>query len=381
MSRPVPALSPIEEVLVTRQTSDAAIDLLRAAPDAIVGVGPDGRIHEANAQAERLFGYGPGELVGQPVEMLLPQSARNIHPRHRAAYLIDGQPRPMGAGLDLSGCRKDGLEFPAEISLSSADTPAGRLVWAFVRDVSDRQRAKIALQDKNRELEAANRELESFSYSVSHDLRAPIRAISGFCGILLEEHTGALDDEGRRLLGVVVSNAERMADLIEGLLAFCRAGKELNRCAVDLTVIARSVVDDLLASQPDRQIAVEVGTLPEVWGDAGSLRQVMVNLITNAFKFTRPQPDPHVEIGCRQRGADAEVFVRDNGVGFDMRHVNKLFGVFERLHGRADFEGTGIGLAIVARIVGRHGGEVWANATPGGGATFHLKLPLAPASG
>ena len=209
-------------------------------------------------------------------------------------------------------------------------------------------------------------------------LRAPLRAIAGFCSILLEEHRGALDDEGRRLLDIVISNAEKMGDLIEGLLAFCRAGKELNRCAVDLTAIARSVVDDLLASQPDRHIAVEIGTLPEVWGDASSLRQVMVNLITNAFKFTRPQPDPRVEIGCLRRGAEVEVFVRDNGVGFDMRYVNKLFGVFERLHGTADFEGTGIGLAIVARIVGRHGGEVWANATPGGGATFRLKLPLAP---
>jgi PAS domain S-box-containing protein len=370
----------LEEVLVTQQASDAAIGLLRAAPDAIVGVGPDGRILEANTQAEQLFGYDPGELVGQPVETLVPQSARTVHPRHRAAYLVDGRPRPMGADLDLSGRRKDGVEFPAEISLSSVGTPAGPLVWAFVRDVSDRQRAKVALQDKNRELEAANGELEAFSYSVSHDLRAPLRAIAGFCGILLEDYTAALDDEGRRLLGVVVSNAEKMADLIEGLLAFSRAGKEPNRNAVDLAAIAQSVVDDLRASEPDRDVTVEIQTLPLVWGDAGSLRQVMVNLITNAFKFTRPQPNAQIEIGCLQRGGDTEVFVRDNGVGFDMRYVNKLFGVFQRLHGAGEFEGTGIGLAIVARIVGKHGGEVWANATPGGGATFHIKLPLAPAA-
>src|SRR5579883_774698 len=232
------------ESAMTRQISLAAVDLLAAAPDAIVGVAPDGTIIEANRQAERLFGYGPGELRGLPVDALVPSAARRVHARHRAGYLADPLPRPMGAGLDLSGRRQDGTEFPAEISLSAANTPEGRIVWAFVRDVTDRALARRGLEEKNRELEAANRELETFSYSVSHDLRAPLRAISGFCGILLEDHAPDLDDEARRLLNVVISNAARMADLIEGLLLFSRAGKDLAMGPVDLAMVARSVADE-----------------------------------------------------------------------------------------------------------------------------------------
>lgn len=369
---------------MTRRISLAAADLLVAAPDAVIGVAPDGTIVEANHQAEQLFAYGPGELLGLGVDVLVPVTARQVHHRHRAGYLRDPRPRPMGAGLDLSGRRKDGTEFPAEISLSAAETVDGRIVWAFVRDVTERLRARMDLEEKNRELEAsnreleaANRELEAFSYSVSHDLRAPLTAISGFCGILLEEYAPALDDEAQRLLGVVTANVARMADLIEGLLLFSRAGKELAREPVDMTALARSAADEVLQGDPDRLAAVEIAPLPVVRGDARALRQVLVNLVSNAAKFTRDRPDAQVELGWGRRGDYAEIFVRDNGVGFDMRYLGKLFGVFQRLHGEREFEGTGIGLAIVARIVRRHGGDVRAQGAVGEGATFFFTLPLA----
>ena len=366
---------------VTGRVSLAAVDLLEAAPDAIIGVAPDGTILEANHLAAQLFGYLPGELLGLPVEALVPAAARQVHIRHRAGYLLDPRPRPMGAGLDLSGRRKDGTEFPAEISLSAADTAGGRIVWAFVRDATGRLRERHALEEKNRELEAANRELEAFSYSVSHDLRAPLRAISGFCGILLEDYAPVLDDEARRLLHVVMSNAARMGGLIEGLLLFARAGKELAMGPVDLTALARSAADETLQAYPDGSATIEVSPLPVVRGDARALRQVLVNLLGNALKFTRGRRDGLVQVGWGPLGGNAEVFVRDNGVGFDMRYVDKLFGVFQRLHGDGEFDGEGIGLAIVARIVRRHGGDVRAEGVPGMGATFFVTLPLASTTG
>jgi len=226
------------------------------------------------------------------------------------------------------------------------------------------------------QLAAVNHELEAFSYSVSHDLRAPLRAIDGFARILGEDHGPALAPEAQRLLGVIRENAVRMGRLIDDLLQFSRLGrKELEVTALDLDALARSVVDELRREGGARDIDVAIGPLPPARGDRALIRQAFVHLIGNALKFTRGRPDARVEIGSRHQQDEVAYYIRDNGVGFDMRYADKLFGVFQRLHAVEEFEGTGVGLALVQRIVHRHGGRVWAEGRVNDGATFSFTLP------
>ena len=225
-------------------------------------------------------------------------------------------------------------------------------------------------------LEDANRELEAFSYSVSHDLRAPLRRINAYSQILLEEHSGQLDAEAKRLLGVVLRNTAEMAALIDDLLTLSQlTRKELKLRPVDMEELARSVVRELQAAEPERAIAVDIGRLGAIQGDVGLLRQVWTNLLANAFKFTRPVKGPRIELRHERGPGEHRYIVQDNGVGFNPAYAGKLFQPFERLHSTSEFEGSGIGLAIVARIVLRHGGRVWAESTAGLGATFGFALP------
>ncbi|MGE5466548.1 MAG: PocR ligand-binding domain-containing protein [Ignavibacteria bacterium] len=238
------------------------------------------------------------------------------------------------------------------------------------------EEANRGLEQRTRELEAANRELEEFSYSMSHDMRTPLRAIDGFARILAEEHAGQLDDEGRRLLGVVRSNALRMGCLIDDILRFLRVGRHRLSCGdVDMAALVHDVMDELRAGAAGRRIRVKIGALPHAWGDADMLRRVMLNLLSNAIKFSPQGAEVVVEIGGEAKAGENEYYVRDHGVGFDMRYADKLFRVFERVHPTGQFEGSAVGLAVVKRIVGRHGGRVWAEGKSGAGATFHFALP------
>ncbi len=220
-------------------------------------------------------------------------------------------------------------------------------------------------------------ELESFSYSVSHDLRVPLRAIDGFSRILLEEYHEQLDNEGKRLLGVVRTNTVRMAQLIDDILAFSRLGrKEMAAQSVDMEGQANATAAELATTWEGRDVKLNIGTLPPAHGDAAMLRQVWVNLLSNAVKFTRQRAEAMISVGGYTDGNEKIYYVKDNGVGFDMQYANKLFGVFQRLHGPAEFEGTGIGLAIVKRIITRHGGRVWAEGKVNEGATVYFTLPF-----
>ncbi|HKU16459.1 MAG TPA: ATP-binding protein [Steroidobacteraceae bacterium] len=237
-----------------------------------------------------------------------------------------------------------------------------------------------ALQERERgyiaELEAANKDLEAFSCSVSHDLRAPLRAITGFSEMYLADFGGDVPPEGRRLLERVVQGAAQMDQLIEDLLRFCRYSRQpLQTRAVQLDGIVQRVIEDLRSREPARAVEWRVGALPEVNADAGLLQQVLINLLSNAFKFTRHCTPALIEVDCTQVDCEKVLFVRDNGAGFDMKYVNKLFGVFQRLHSASEFEGTGVGLSIVQRIIQRHGGRIWAQSEPGRGATFFFTLP------
>lgn len=486
--------------------------LLESTPDAIVIVDAAGCIRLVNARVTDWFGYRSSELLGRPVEILIPEPLRERHRQHRSAYLAEPSARDMGVGTQLSARRNDGSEFPVEISLSPIATAEGALVIAVVRDITGRRRleqareeaharyrrlldnlplgvfrssmserladdrrflevnpalvtmfeagsaerllgcspARLYHDDAEREalvselfalgavvgrelamvtlngrvfdarlsvvmrhdaagnrfvdgviedvsprraaerdrdcaaaelqhrataLETANRELDAFSYSVSHDLRAPLRAIDGFSRILEQEYGERLDDRGRDYLGRIRKAAQHMAALIDDLLKLSRVTRtELQLETVDLSGLAAEVLAGLQRRDPQRAVRCIIEPGMEVRGDPRLLRVVLDNLLENAWKFTAPRAEAVLEFGVREEGGEAVFFLRDNGVGFDMAYANKLFGAFQRLHDARDFPGTGIGLATVQRVIHKHGGRVWAEADSDRGATFYFTL-------
>ena len=232
------------------------------------------------------------------------------------------------------------------------------------------------LRHRALQLEEANKDLESFSYSVSHDLKAPLRAMDGFSKILIDEHSDTLRGDSKHLLTLIRENARKMARLIDDILAFSRAGrKEIALTLIDTETMVREVIEEIGLSFANRTVRFDVKKLPSAMGDAASIRQVLVNLLSNAVKFTRPRESAFIEVGGEETADEIVYHVRDNGVGFTPEYADKLFGVFQRLHSTSEFEGTGIGLAIVKRVVGKLGGRVWAEGRPNEGATFYFTLP------
>jgi PAS domain S-box-containing protein len=356
--------------------------LLEAAPDAMVIVDQFGKIVLANAQTEKLFGYTRQEILGQPVELLMPQAARKRHEVHRGAYNQAPRTRPIHSGLDLTGRRKDGSEFPAEISLSPLQTPEGTFVTSAVRDITERKNAEAIrarhaaeLAQANRELAETNKELESFSYSVSHDLRAPLRHIDGFSRILAEEYKTRLDSDGQHYLQRIVDGAQQMGRLVDDLLKLSRVGRqEAEYRLVDLNDVVEGVQANLGEDAGERGIDWRIAPMPAVECDPGLIKQVFTNLMANSVKFTAKREHAVIEVGCTEQDGERVFYVRDNGVGFDLKYADKLFGVFQRLHRQEEFEGTGVGLATVQRIIHKHGGRIWVNSAPDQGATFYFTL-------
>jgi signal transduction histidine kinase len=271
----------------------------------------------------------------------------------------------------------------ASIALDNA-----RLYSAAQKEIAERTRAEQEVKRLNEDLEqrviqrteqleAANKELEAFSYSVSHDLRAPLRAVMGFSNAMLEDYSETLEEPARRYLGLINDNTQNMGQLIDDLLAFSRLGRQqMEPVRVDMAALAHAVVEEIVQANTGRNIEVSVGDIPPAFGDRAMFRQVFVNLLSNAVKYTRGRDVACIEIGSEQRGGDNIYFVKDNGAGFDMKYAHKLFGVFQRLHSAREFEGTGVGLALVQRVVNRHGGRVWAEGKVGDGATFYFSLPV-----
>lgn len=342
--------------------------VLEAGPDATVIVDSTGRIALVNSETERLFGYTREELLGEFVEVLVPTRFHKSHPGHRGKYFGGPQTRPMGIGLELSGRRKDGSEFPVEISLSPLSIDESQLAMAAIRDVSARKKTEEALK-------AVNAELEAFTYSVSHDLRAPIRQIEGFSKILSEHLQKNADPQVQQYLRRIRDGSQQMGRLVDDLLHLAQLGRQdAKPRSVSLNSLVGDVIVNVRAEITDREIEWKVGALPTVVCDPGLMKVVLTNLLSNAVKYTRPRAKAVIEIGQMASNGVPVVFIRDNGVGFDMKYADKLFGVFQRLHRAEEFEGTGVGLATVQRIIRKHRGSIWAEATPDQGATFFFTL-------
>jgi light-regulated signal transduction histidine kinase (bacteriophytochrome) len=265
-----------------------------------------------------------------------------------------------------------------EIASEVADQVTIAIQQARLLQEAKRQAAELEqrVADRTTELEAANQELVAFSYSVSHDLRAPLRAVDGFAGILREDYSAHLDQEGHRVLDTICSEARRMGQLIDDLLAFSRTNRQaLRPSVIDLGQLAQAVFDECRNQARGRKLRFTLHPLPLARGDPPMLRQVLANLIGNAVKFTCSRETAEIEFGGRVENGQNLYYLKDNGVGFEMKYVHKLFGVFQRLHTETEFEGTGVGLAIVQRVIHRHGGRVWGEGKPNEGATFYFALP------
>ena len=260
-------------------------------------------------------------------------------------------------------------EMASQIAIAIEQARLRKEMERYTDELEERVRERTV------QLEAANKELESFSYSVSHDLRAPLRAVHGYTRILLEDYEPHLDAEGKRVCSVISESARTMGKLIDDLLAFSRIGRtDMKPSRVDMATLAKSIFFELTTPEDQERIDFRVGPLPRVWGDATLVRQVWMNLLGNAVKFSSKKDHAMIEVSGERQGDEIVYSIRDNGAGFDMQYVDKLFGVFQRLHSTKEFEGTGVGLAIVQRIVHRHGGRVWAEGETEKGASFHFTM-------
>jgi two-component system phosphate regulon sensor histidine kinase PhoR len=362
-----------QDVTMLRLAEEKFRQLLEFAPDAIIGVGADGRIELINSQVEQLFGYSRDELTGKPLDVLVPERYRGVHPGHRDGYFQDPRVRPMGAGLELFARRRDGSEFPCEISLSSIHAEHGMIAVAAVRDVTERKRAEAE----------ADRLKSEFFALVSHELRTPLTSIVGYVDLLREREGERLSSPAQEFLGVIERNTKRLDDLVQDVLLVAQI--EAGTFAVEIGEMRISEVASLC--EPEAKLAAaaagveltcDVQDLPPFAGDAKRLGQVLSNLASNAIKFTPPGGRVHVRIASMDGSCLIEV--SDTGVGIEPADMTKLFDRFYRSKAAegSQVKGTGLGLSIVKTIVEAHGGTIDVESTPGKGSTFRVLLPMKP---
>jgi PAS domain S-box-containing protein len=359
--------------------------VIEQSPSPLIAVDKRGAIQIVNAEARDLFQYQEKELLGKKVEVLIPESMNQKHESYRDKYMKNPVSRPMGKLLELKGKKKNGEEFPLEIALKPIQfkSESDVLIAASILDITMRKEQEILIRDlhanledkikeRTAQLEDANRELESFAYSVSHDLRAPLRALEGFSKLLFSKYGESFDTESARWLKYINENAIKMDILINDILHFSRVNrKELIKGEFDIRNLIEEVMEECLQPYAGKPMDVDLNIEhPIINGDRQALRMVWQNLIGNALKFSSKEDVIRIKIKVKKAGKIIQCSIEDNGAGFDMKYSNKLFGVFERLHKESEYEGTGIGLAIVNKIVKKHNGRIWAKSKVGKGAKF-----------
>ncbi len=380
--RQLSALRQAHRAIAEREHELAQI--LETLPVGIFIVDSEGRPHYANRLSGAILGRSAEPDAGDLARayQVYRAGTRELYPSDQLPVLRALRGETVHV-TDIEIRRPD-RSVPVEVWAAPVYGDGGRIVLAVAAfsDVTEQEEARRRIEELNRELarrvgelEALNRELETFSYSASHDLRAPLRAVDGFARMLIEDHGAELSAEARRRLEVIRERTQRMGRLLDDLLRLSRVTrKELEPARVEMRLLVQGVIADLTEGLRNRP-EILIGELPEAWGDVALLRQVWSNLLANALKYSATRPEPSIEIGGTVQAGERIYHVRDNGVGFDMAYAGKLFGVFQRLHRPEEFDGTGVGLAIVQRIVHRHGGRVWAEAAPERGATFFFALP------
>ena len=338
-------------------------------------LGPDGSFLHVNQRLCGITGYSIAELLRMtPVDLSPPEETRQNR------EIMDAYLHGSASVFDMERrCRKkDGSIIWVRITAAIIRGEKGEPLMsaAIVIDITSRRLAEEALNQQSAKLEAANKELESFAYSVSHDLRAPLRAVDGFSRMLLRKAADKLSEDEKRQFEVIRYNTQKMGQLIDDLLSFSRLGRQaISMRDIDMAELAENIWQELLTANPGRRMTLKMADLPAAFGDPPLITQVLTNLLSNAVKFTRKRQEALIEIGGKAGDAETVYYVRDNGAGFDMKYQEKLFGVFQRLHGENEYEGTGVGLAIVQRVIHRHGGRAWAEGEEERGATFYFTLP------
>ncbi|MGK7345815.1 MAG: PAS domain S-box protein [Candidatus Nitrospinota bacterium M3_3B_026] len=372
------------EKLLKSQKQLAAV--LEMVGEGVITAEADGRIAGVNRKALETWGYAEEELLGESLTVLMPERYRARHEEGMRRHMETGERRILGKTVELAGLRKNGEEFPLDLNITQTTVEGRTLFIGAARDITERKEAERELEkyrhhleelveERANELNSVNRELEAFSYSVSHDLRAPLRGVDGFSQALLEDYGDRIDEQGKFYLTRVRAGCQRMGELIDGLLNLSRLTRGvMEREDVNLSEMAHAVIDDLRRHDPGRAVDVVIDDGLVASGDRILLRAVLDNLLSNAWKFTEGREGARIEFGADRLDGETVYHVRDNGAGFDMRYAGKLFGAFQRLHGANEYSGAGIGLATVQRVIRRHGGRVWGEGEVGKGSTFYFTL-------
>ncbi len=348
--------------------------VVESAPNAMILVNREGKISLVNDQTEKLFGYNREDLIGQKLEILLPNRFRNEHPDHRARFFSEPSVRSMGAGRDLFALRKDGTEIQVEIGLNPIETDEGPMVLASIIDITERKIQELTIIRKN-ELEAKNKELEQFAYLASHDLQEPLRTVSNYIQILREDYVKTLDDIAHGHLKTIDLATKRMSALVKALLMYSRIGRDRKLVYVDCNVLIEEVLADLESLILQTETKIILNSLPSLKVYEVEFRQLLQNLIANAIKFKNRDVSPEIRIRSQQEGDLWQFSIQDNGIGIDSKHFDRIFYIFQRLHLESEYEGYGIGLANCKKIVELHGGKIWIESTPKLGSTFHFTIP------
>src|SRR5450759_2728096 len=361
----------IEDVLHKNEEEQFKF-IVRSAVDGIVTIGERGIIERFNPAAERIFGYTEAEVVEKNVSILIPSPYHEAHDGYLAHYMQTGEKKIIGIGREVVGLRKDGTTFPMELAVGEMRRGERRMFTGTVRDISERKQAEEQRALLMHELESANEELKNFGYVVSHDLKAPLRAIGSLADWLSTDYADKFDDEGKEHMRLLISRVHRMDGLIDGILQYSRVGRVKETIdAVELNRVVREVID-LLAPPENITVSVE-NPLPTVMTEPTRIQQVFQNLLSNAIKYM-DKPEGKIRIACSAEGRQWKFSVTDNGLGIKQQHFGKIFQLFQTLAPRDRVESTGVGLALVKNIVEMYGGRVWVESTVGQGSTFFFTL-------